>query len=237
MKTQLTSVFDDQGRPARHLAAAAGGGRHGDQRRHGVGNAIAAPFDRRIARQPTRVRGGERRAFREIDGRTSTHGDQSVAIMVPVARRGGHDHGLGRVGGRVVEHGNVARAEHVQRALHKARRDDALVRDDQRAADTDPRAFRGQSGERIVAEVDVGQVVDVGHIRGRWVRSVCGTRSVAGRAIGALRLTAAGTCMASMGNPWLRPNGSMVAKLAGAQSPPRSSTRRHPHRLRVRPIC
>ncbi|TYZ53478.1 hypothetical protein C2I33_18905 [Ralstonia solanacearum] len=31
--------------------------------------------------------------------------------------------------------------------------------------------------------------------------------------------------------------GSMVAKLAGAQSPPRSSTRRHPHRLRVRPIC
>ncbi|AEG72169.1 hypothetical protein RSPO_m01534 (plasmid) [Ralstonia solanacearum Po82] len=31
--------------------------------------------------------------------------------------------------------------------------------------------------------------------------------------------------------------GSMVAKLAVAQSPPRSSTRRHPHRLCVPPMC
>ncbi len=183
MKAQLAPVFDDQGGAPRHLAAAAGGRRHGDQGRHGLGDAIAAPFDRRVAGQPARVRGGDGRAFRQINGRASTHGDQPVARLFAIAGRGGHDHGLGRVGGRLVEHGNAPHVQRVQHALREACRDHPLVRDEQRAADAEPRAFRGQLGERVVAEMDVRQVVDVGHIRDRRVRPVCGLRNVTGCAI------------------------------------------------------
>ncbi|XHO04692.1 hypothetical protein ACEQUB_01582 [Ralstonia syzygii] len=72
-------------------------------------------------------------------------------------------HRLGRVGRRLVEHGDGQAAGGIDGALREADGRHALVGDDHRPADADPRAFAVEFAKRAEAEMDVGEVEDEGH--------------------------------------------------------------------------
>ncbi|MCY1356613.1 hypothetical protein D9M68_602120 [compost metagenome] len=67
MEAQLAPVVENDDRAARHFAAGARGGRHGDQRRGLFGDFGAAAFDGGIGGQLARVRGEDGDALGQVD--------------------------------------------------------------------------------------------------------------------------------------------------------------------------
>ena len=163
VETQLAVVVDDDDGAARHLAAGAAGGRHGDQRRHAVGDLRRATLDGGVGRERAFVRGGNRHALGAVDGRAAADCDQPVATAGVVGLDGGAHGGLGRVGRRLVEHRDFEPAQRIERLLQDAGGTHAGVGHDQRAGDADAGTFGCEQTDCAEFELDLGQVLDEGH--------------------------------------------------------------------------
>jgi len=171
VEAQLAAVVHDHDGAARHLAAGAGGGRHGDQRRGLRGDLGRAAFDGRVGFQGAWVGGHDGQALGQVDAGATAHGDQSVALrLLPHLVRGAHG-SLSWVGWRLVEDGDGPVLQGVQRLLQHARAPTTGVCHDQWALDADPLALRGQQADGAELELDLGEVEDGGHgfFLGEWV--------------------------------------------------------------------
>ena len=104
-------------------------------------------------------------ALGAIDGRSAAHGDQAVAAVGLVHLHRGAHGGLGRVGRGLVEHGDRHAGQGIERLLQHACRLDAGVGDDQRPRDADAFAFLLEQLDGAEIELDLGHVVDEGHVR------------------------------------------------------------------------
>jgi hypothetical protein len=135
VKAQLAVVVHDDDGAARHLAAGAAGGGHGDQGRGALGDARRAAFDGGVVLERPLVGGRNGDALGAVDGRAAAHGDQAIAALGLVHRHGSAHGGFGRVGRRLVEHRHGQAGQGVQRLLQHARGLHAGVGDDQRARD------------------------------------------------------------------------------------------------------
>jgi hypothetical protein len=163
VEAQLATVVDDHDGAARHLAARARGGGHGDQRHRAVGDQRAAALDGRVGLQRPFVRGGYRHALGQIDAAAAAHGDQAVAGFAAVDGHRVAHRGFGGVAGRAVEHGVRQVAQGVQRHLQHTGGTHAGVGDDQWSLDADAHALAGQQAHDAGVNVDLGQVQDAGH--------------------------------------------------------------------------
>ncbi|MDT4865333.1 hypothetical protein FQZ97_1001290 [compost metagenome] len=109
------------------------------------------------------MRGGDGHALGAVDGGAAAHGDEAVAAAAAVQLDGGAHRGLGRVGGRLVEHRDLEIGDGVERLLQHAGRAHAGVGDDQGAVDADARALARQELDGAEFELDLGEVLDEGH--------------------------------------------------------------------------
>ena len=101
----------------------------------------------------------------EVDRRAAAERDQPVGLLLAIDLHGGERRLLGRVRRHVVEHeAAIVGREHLEEPVDQPRGDDALVGHDERSLDPERGEVLGQLLERAVAEADVGQVGDEGHV-------------------------------------------------------------------------
>ena len=156
-------VVHDEDGAARHLAAGAAGGGHGDDRGDAFGNARRSAFNRGVGAEWAFVCGRNRNALGAVDGGAATDRNQAVAAIGLVHLRGGAHRRFGRVGGGLVKHGDGQAGQGVQRFLQHACGLDARIGDDQRAADADAFALLFEQLDSAKLELNLGDVVDEGH--------------------------------------------------------------------------
>ena len=172
VKAQLAVVVHDDDGAARHLAARAAGGGHGNDRRGALADARGAAFNRGVVGEGAFVGGRNGNALGAIDGRTATHRNQAIAALGPVHRHGRAHGGFGGVGRGLVENGQWQAGQGVQRFLQHPGGFHAGVGHDQGAGDADPIAFLAQQLHRAKLELDLGHVVDESHgVRWMWRRT------------------------------------------------------------------
>src|SRR4030095_11023297 len=111
------------------------------------------------------MRGAYRHALGQVDRRAAAHRDDAVATVLAIEAHGlapGGFSGGGR--GAVEDHRFAAGAQLLQHALDDARGLDAGVGDDQRARDADALAFLRQQPDSAEVDLDLGDVIDEGHL-------------------------------------------------------------------------
>jgi hypothetical protein len=165
VKTQFASVVNDQDGATGHLGACAGCGGHGDQRGHAVGDLERAAFDGGVGLERPLVRGRNAHTFGAVDGRAATQGDQAVAVVLLVNGGCGAHSGLGRVGGRLVEHADLEAGQGGQRLVQDAHGLDARIGHDQGAGDAHSLALGLEQADRAKVDLDLGDVIDERHAK------------------------------------------------------------------------
>ena len=166
VETELAVVIHDDDGAARHLAAGAAGGGHGNDGSCALADAGRAAFDRGVVGERALVGGGNGNALGAVDGRATAHGDQAIAALGLVDLHRRAHGGFGGVGGGLVKHCNrlvMQVAQGVQRLLQHARGFHAGVGHDQGAGDAHAQALLVQQLHCAKLELDLGHVVDEGH--------------------------------------------------------------------------
>ena len=130
-------------RPERHLAAGAGGGRHGDQRRDAALDGIVPPL---VLRDRAAVGGHDADRLGDVHGRAAAHGHEAVAALGRVQVGGRVDEVDVGVGHHLGEDDRVGSS--VDDAGGEAGGDDALVRDQERPAHAELRRPPRPGGRR-----------------------------------------------------------------------------------------
>ena len=171
VKAQLAVVVHDDDGPARHLAACAAGGGHGNQWCHALADARRAAFNRGVVRQRSLVRGGNGHALGAVDGAAAAYGNQAVAALGFVDFSG-CTHGRFRgVAGGLVKHRVGQVAQCIQGFLQNACCLHAGVGHDQGLADAHACAFLAQQLDGAKVELDLGDVIDKSHDRSAQSRN------------------------------------------------------------------
>ena len=163
MEAQLAAVLHDQDGAARHFAAGAAGGRDGNQRQHGIGDAGRAAFDGGVLRQRSGVRGRDGNALGAVDGGAAADGNETVTALAARHFHAGQHRGLGGVGADLIEDGEGLPCEHRFDLVQQPCGAHTRIGHDQRLAHADAGDFGGQLGQGTVCQVDVGDVLDQGH--------------------------------------------------------------------------
>ena len=163
MKAQLAVVVHDDDGAARHFAAGAACGGHGNQRGHAVGDLWRAAFNGGVAGERAFMRRGNRHALGAVNRRAAAHRDQAVAAAGLVQRGSGAHGSFGGVGRGLVKHRHRHARQGVQGFLQNAGRLDAGVGHDQRPGDADALAFLPEQLDGAKLELDLGDVVNEGH--------------------------------------------------------------------------
>ena len=120
------------------------------------------------------MRGSDGNALGAIDGRSTTHRNQAIALLRFVQVCGGAHSGLSGVGGRLVKHGYLQAGQRIQGFLQNSGGFDALVGHDQRPLNADPLALLLEKLDSTKLELDLGNVVDESHDEevSLWIASV-----------------------------------------------------------------
>ena len=167
MEAQLAAVLHDQDGAARHFAAGAAGGRDGNQRQHGIGDAGRAAFDGGVLRQRSGVRGRDGNALGAVDGGAAADGNETVTALAARHFHAGQHRGLGGVGADLIEDGEGLPCEHRFDLVQQPCGAHTRIGHDQRLAHADAGDFGGQLGQGTVCQMDVGDVLDQGHAGNR----------------------------------------------------------------------
>jgi hypothetical protein len=162
-EAELASVIERDQRRAADFRAGAGGGRDGDDRRHGGGNPADAAQDRGELLQRLVVGGEQRHALAEVDGRAAAGGNDAVALVLAIDRKRGVGRRFRRVGWHVEEGDRARRAEREDLRDQSGPLQPAVA-DDQRPLDAERLQLVRQRLQCAGFELDGGEVGDRRHL-------------------------------------------------------------------------